>query len=521
MELNNNKKTIVFHSNFSKSLTGFGRNAKCLLKYLYSTNKYNIIEFCSGKQEGDPELSKMPWICEGTIPLNRNRFIQPPNNSPEAFEFARRETNYGAARIDEIIQKYKPDIYFGDEDIWAMKDYWNKNWWSKITPILHTTLDSIPIHPLAFQAVEKTKYFFVKASFAEKELKKNGYNNVQTIPDIIDDKDFYPLDKDKKLELRKKNNIPENAFIIGFVFRNQLRKSVPNLLDGFKIFINENPTIDTYLILHTDWRERGWNIPQLIWDKFAPKKTEIETQEEYLKRANEELKNIRKRILTTYYCNHCHNYILQPYTGDDKNCPFCKSEKSFNCCGPTAGVTENQLNEIYNVMDIVCHPVTSGGLELPPQEAKLAGIPVLVNNYSCCSDILGEHSGAWELDYSVYYEQTSNFAKASTSSYSIAKQLKKFYYLASPKKEEMKKDARNYALERYIPEVVCKKWEQILDSIPKTTWNFNIEQNFNPDYPFPNVENDVEFIKDLYKNILDREVKETDSDVIYWLNQLK
>ena len=35
------------------------------------------------------------------------------------------------------------------------------------------------------------------------------------------------------------NNINPDDFIIGFVFRNQLRKSVPNLLEGFKVFKEE------------------------------------------------------------------------------------------------------------------------------------------------------------------------------------------------------------------------------------------------------------------------------------------
>ena len=43
---------------------------------------------------------------------------------------------------------------------------------------------------------------------------------------------------EEKLALREKHGINHDDFIVGFVFRNQLRKSVPNLLEGFNLFRN-------------------------------------------------------------------------------------------------------------------------------------------------------------------------------------------------------------------------------------------------------------------------------------------
>ena len=61
-----------------------------------------------------------------------------------------------------------------------------------------------------------------------------GYENVQTMHGALESKDFFRLSDSQRKALRKSNNINEEDFIIGFVFRNQLRKSVPNLLQGFK-----------------------------------------------------------------------------------------------------------------------------------------------------------------------------------------------------------------------------------------------------------------------------------------------
>ena len=55
------KKKILFHSNHSKALTGFGKNTKNTLKYLQNTGKYEIIEACNGLQKSNPNLSVLPW----------------------------------------------------------------------------------------------------------------------------------------------------------------------------------------------------------------------------------------------------------------------------------------------------------------------------------------------------------------------------------------------------------------------------------------------------------------------------
>ena len=54
-----------------------------------------------------------------------------------------------------------------------------------------------------------------------------GHKHVKTVHGCIESEYFFRLDDEKRLELRKQNNIEEDAFVIGFVFRNQLRKSVP------------------------------------------------------------------------------------------------------------------------------------------------------------------------------------------------------------------------------------------------------------------------------------------------------
>ena len=38
------KKTVLIHSNFLRAFTGFGKNKKNIMRYLFDTGKYNLVE---------------------------------------------------------------------------------------------------------------------------------------------------------------------------------------------------------------------------------------------------------------------------------------------------------------------------------------------------------------------------------------------------------------------------------------------------------------------------------------------
>lgn len=438
-------KRILFHSNSAKAFTGFGKNAKNILSYLYKTGKYEIIEFANGTQWNDPSLKLRPWKAQGSLP-NNPAIHKQLNQDPQRA----RAAGYGAECIDAAIKEYKPDIYLGVEDIWAFGGYWEKPWWDKINHMIWTTLDSQPILPQAIEAAPKAKNFYVWASFAERDMKALGHNNVGTLHGTVNTDDFYSFSDYAKQDLRAKFGL-KDEFIIGFVFRNQLRKSVPNLLEGFKIFKKDCPKAK--LLLHTHWSE-GWDIPRLIKEKGLDSKD----------------------ILTTYFCSSCGEYEIRPFTGQEQTCRFCGTEKSLNTTNVKAGVNEEQLNEIYNLMDVYCHPFTSGGMEIPIFEAKMVELITLVTSYSCGEDSCTAESGSFPLDWAEYREPGTQFIKASTYASSIAKQLKKVYKLDESKRIEIGKKARLWTIDNYSVAVVGKKLEEILDAMPSIDYDFDWEK---------------------------------------------
>lgn len=487
------KKKIVVHSNHSKAFTGFGKNLKNILIYLFKTGKYEIVEFANGLQWNNPDLKKMPWRTFGSLPEDPSQ-VQKINKDPGLA----RAAGYGSMMVDKIIEQEKPDLYIGIEDFWAFDGFTEKPWWNKTNCMIWTTLDSLPILPSAVQKAPNVKNYYVWSSFAEKALHKLGHGHVKTLHGSIDCSTFFRLNDDQRSHLRAINNIHQDSFIIGFVFRNQLRKSVPNILEGFKMFLNQEPSSNAKLLLHTHWSE-GWDIPRLLKEKGIDPNL----------------------VLTTYFCNKCGAYEIKPFSGQEQKCRFCKSEKSSNTTNTGSGVNESQLNEIYNLMDVYCHPFTSGGQEIPIQEAKLTELITLVTDYSCGEDSCSPESGGVPLEWSEYREPGTQFIKASTYPSSISKNIKKIYKMKPDKRRAQGLKSINYVIENYSSESIGSKLENIIDSMPDIDWNFDFTPKpHNPNYTPPNIKDNSAWISDLYKNILNKEVDDSDSGHKHWMHRL-
>ena len=271
-------------------------------------------------------------------------------------------------------------------------------------------------------------------------------------------------------------------------------------MEGFKLFKSKNQNSKAKLFLHTHWTE-GWDIPRLIKEKG--------------------IKN--EDVLTTYYCKVCKQYVVSSFSGQQRPCPYCSSKDSLETTNIANGVNEVQLNEIYNLMDVYCHPFTSGGQEIPIQEAKLTELITLVTNYSCGEDLCTAESGGLALDWAEYREPGTQFIKASTNSNSICKQLTKVFKMKSSVRKKAGKAARKFVIDNFSIEVVGKQFEGIFDSFNLVDWdNISIgdfklrNEEYIPNDNFPL----KDWLIDLYKNCLRMEVDEHDSGYKYWVSEI-
>jgi glycosyltransferase involved in cell wall biosynthesis len=370
--------------------------------------------------------------------------------------------------------------------------------------------------PSAVKRAKDIKNYWVWSNFAEKEFERLDFGHVKTVHGPIESKFFYKLGEKERKKLRLKNNIPEDSTIIGFVFRNQLRKLVPNLMEGYKIWKKNNPDIkNTYLLLHTSLSE-GWNI------KSQAHQHGIDTSE----------------ILVTYICSKCGEYEVKSFDDKDKpsnnnstslegkDCPFCNSKGTQNTTSVSLGVTEQQLNEVYNLMDVYVHAFTSGGQEIPIQEAKLTELITLVTNYSCGQECCEKDAYSLPLNWNKYLEHGTEFIKASTCPNSIAEQLDVFFKMPKKEKEKWGKLARKWALQNFSIESVGEKIETFLDKSPlideTEESNYAQLERFirNPEAVIDPNQPEKQWLKSLYKNILDRVVEDDDEGLSYWMQEL-
>jgi len=410
-----------------------------------------------------------------------------------------RMASYGGYLLDKVISEEKPDVYIAVQDIWGVDFAIDKKWFNKINSVIWTTLDSLPILPSAVEKAHKIKNYWIWSNFATKALHEMGHTHVKTMHGVLNTSNFYKLKDQERLDLRKKYNIPADAFVVGFVFRNQLRKSVPNLLEGYALWKRSNPQIkNTFLLLHTHWSE-GWNIYKLA----------------------DEIGVDKKEILTTYICKSCGNYEIKQFSGQNIDCKFCETKQSQITTNVGIGITESQLNEVYNLMDVYCHPFTSGGQEIPIQEAKLTELITLVTNYSCGEEMCEPEAYSLPLEWSEYREHGTEFKKASTKPNSIAKQINKVYNLSPAKRKEMGEKARKWVVDNFSVEVVGKKIEDFIDNSPEVNYDFSSkEEERDPFYKIPEIEDNGKWLLCMYHNILKmKEVNESDEGYKYWMNE--
>jgi glycosyltransferase involved in cell wall biosynthesis len=486
------KKRILFSSNYCGIKTGFGGFMREILTELYKTGKYELALYAGGTVAGNPEFKKWPWKVYGCLPNDKAKMDEIQKDPNLA-----RIANYGDILIDEVMKDFKPDIFFGVEDVWGVDFFKNKKWWNKIPCVVHTTLDSRPILNQAVELAKKTPYFYCWADFATKDLNEMGLSHVKTMRGTVNTNVYKKLPFYKRQELRQKFKIPQNTFCIGMLSRNQLRKSFPNLIEGYKLFKKSNPSIDSRLLFFTHFGE-GWNIKKLC--------------KEYGVDENE--------VLATYKCRATGEYFVMPFTEQNLDNPVSGHQKSLITVNITDGLTDEQVNEWYNLLDVYVHAFTSGGQERSIQEAKLCELTTLVTNYSCGEDCCVPEAGSLPLEYAEYREHQTEFIKASTYPHSISRQLTKFYSMPKKQKEENGRKARQWVLDNFSVEVIGKQIQELIDSLPVTNHDFETVEERKDEAAFvPDVPDNKEWLKLLYKAVLKMDVDDNDDGLNHWLKQ--
>lgn len=491
------KKKVLYLSNYSKARTGFGRHAKSVLSELWKRG-YDVIEVSCGKKYSDPELKFLPWKAYGTIPDNEQEIIPIQNNQQQVEAMF-----FGNMVIDRIIKAEKPDCIILVEDIWKIQWALYKPWINKIPTLIHTPVDSSPVLPMIKESKAILKNIWVKADFAVEDFAKAGIKS-KSVPLLTDQSYFKPLSGIEKKNLRKTFGL-ENSFVIGFVFRNQLRKLVISLMRGFKEFKLKYPESNAKLLLHTNFDEgpMGWNIPL----------------------AAENLGLNKNDILCTYLCHNCKAVQILPFMGNSGlTCGRCGTKDSLKNPSIDLGVTDEELNAIYNIMDFYCHPATSGGFEGPMSESSLAGIPSATCDYAF-GETFVRQGHSLPIKYTIADELGSQFMKSQPVEGAICEVMEEVY-LNKDKYREVGLKARAWALEKFDLQKGIDEYQKWIDDKEGENPNtFDYSTDFydlkNVDYP-PDytIESNKEFVLDTYSGVFGIRLPDGSAEIKKYCDEL-
>ncbi len=482
--------------------TGLSENAKTLLKYLYKTGKYDLAHYWQqGTSTIHPDLALQPWKCYGSIPPDP-AIIQQINSDPQR----QRDASYGSFNIDAAIKDFKPTVWIGSNDLWAYPKhaYMDKPWYKAINSVPHITIDSRPVLDMALEQATASKYYLAWTKFGANQMKRYGpkFAHVDFIYGAMDTTKFSPVTAQEAAETRKRFGISPTTIIFMMLGRNQLRKSYPNVLDGFMRFKKEHPQADAKLLFHTAFHEQGqgWNIPKLA-------------AEYGVDMAN---------VLATYVCKKCGHWHVRPFVGEDLDCPVCGEKKSMVTSTIQHRVPDDEMKYVYGLANACVSAFTSGGLEYHSVQSLLTGKPLACTNYSCGEDFC-EHDFVFKLGYSDYHEAGNSFVKAATNPDDIKRFMKKVWMTTPRDMAAWGEKGRNWATKTFGIETIGAQWEKLFDSMPFPDWSsiHLTPEPKNDQFPFPEIEDEDTFIETLYREILKMVEPKSGSGFANWKTQLK
>jgi len=249
--------------------------------------------------------------------------------------------------VTRAMDLCNPDVIISFGDLWMMP--WVTEQKRKGAPkiIGYITIDGGPIPPSRKAELEAFDTLVAPTNFGKRQLEDLlPQNKIQMIYHGVDTSVFRPLNK--KALLRKKFGIGEE-FVVGCVARNQMRKYFPALLEAFAKFHRLHP--ESILYLHTSREKRGWALDEFI---------------------------------AQYDIASCVRFP-DDYTLAGLPC-----------------LRDANLNEVYNLFDVMVLPTIGEGFGLPMLESMAAGTPVIATNYSACVELLEGHGLLIDVKNHIY-----------------------------------------------------------------------------------------------------------------------
>lgn len=292
------------------------------------------------------------------VVLGRNYFGQPHTYPypiyPCIDPIALYRDPFGVQRLPQLMYETRPDIVVLLTDAWDIRGYLDGiRAWEFRSNIL---LDQIPVvgwvavdslntecdfaglsdsrePSIVGNAASYLSHLMTWTEFARDELIRNGYRGSSSVVPLgVDRNIFYPRDKRESRALFRGAQLADDAFVVGYVGRNQYRKRLDLLIRYFAAFVRGGSDyVRNKAILCIHSAPSGEN-------------------------------SIDIRSLARHYGLTGRVHLAEPERGN--------------------GLNESLMPYVYSAMDVFLTCSQAEGWDLPLLEAMSCGVPAIANDWS-------------------------------------------------------------------------------------------------------------------------------------------
>lgn len=481
------KKRLLFCGEASWLATGFAKFNREVIKRLHATGKYEIAEMGNYGRQDAPEAAKLPWRFYGVLPLNEEEHKVYQSNPT---------CQFGSYKFDGTVADFQPDFVFSFLDPWMMQHLVSSRFRGNYKLILTPTVDSAPQRQEWLDKIfNRADFVTAYARFGRRTLEAQGCKVTAVTSPGVDLNVFRPMNKNdvrKAWGIGRGDDRTKSIYIIGTVMRNQKRKLFPDLFESYamlrKKYANLREIEKSVLLCHTSWPDVGWDLPELL-----------------------QRSGIQRHVIFTYKCDSCKKTFLNwflPCNGAGMGqCIFC-GQNAAHMPNTHNSVSESELAEIYNLMDIYCQPAICEGWGVPVTEAKACGVPVLCSNYSALEDHV-ENGGALPIPIDRYYTEAETMAVRTFTDRDAFAGLLKRLLTNKKERDELGAAARVCAEKIHNWDLTSQKFEKIIDEAQildrDSTWDVRPALKQMPPYRISRDLPNEQFVLGCYRALLNRE----------------
>ncbi len=382
------------------------------------------------------------------------------------------EDAFGQKSFQEILLKVKPDIVFAFNDPQKVVHLCNAINKHHYKLLLYLTFDGLPVPPIYY--LKNADFIVTMSEFSRNValscLKGIQSNKVDYIYSPADVNHFHPLKPPDQSVLRcglLPNWIPNNAFLIGWIGRNQWRKQVwlpykiiHHLRAGNYWFCAHCGRVFLYskaFLSNNVQRIPILNHPKHFIEGIRPSCCRLQFIEKaeplpdvflWLHMADEPRLAWPKSLLERQFC-------VEP----GKDLYYTKGETYRSNTAPA------EMSRIYQIWDVLLYLSGGEGFGIPAWEALCSGLPVIYTNYSSHAEYLNKANGGVPIGGILQPEKRTCIWRMIANIPQAIEAVRKLYF--DRKYCKLLGSNGNAFVKSYTPEIQAKKWHQIFQRLIK------------------------------------------------------